>query len=255
MNQEVLKMKALIVILLFVSFENAAAAEDTTLQTVLEELEILKKVISQQQTKIGLLEENLKSVKEQNRKLQEEVVHLKSDQEVIREKMNLKQTKVPDRHNNFGGEPRNKSRGLDDILSRHKRQLSQYPLEVGFTALRHQDPVVVHTNAIIIFETSITNAGSAYNPLSGIFRAPANGLYVFFFDIECAKNTGDTHVELVRDGAQTGIQAYCHGTGDFDNSSTLGVLHLSAGDTVWVRLFQGDYINFGGKTLFSGFLL
>ena len=100
MNQEILKIKALIVILLFVSFENAAAAEDTTLQTVLEELEILKKVISQQQTKIGLLEENLKSVKEQNRKLQEEDVHLKSDQEVIREKMNLKQTKVPDRHNN-----------------------------------------------------------------------------------------------------------------------------------------------------------
>ena len=100
MNQEILKIKALIVILLFVSFENATAAEDTTLQTVLEELEILKKVISQQQTKIGLLEENLKSVKEQNRKLQEEVVHLKSDQEVIREKMNLKQTKVPDTHNN-----------------------------------------------------------------------------------------------------------------------------------------------------------
>ena len=94
MNQEILKIKALIVILLFVSFENAAAAEDTTLQTVLEELEILKKVISQQQTKIGLLEENLKSVKEQNRKLQEEVVHLKSDQEVIREKKNLKKTKV-----------------------------------------------------------------------------------------------------------------------------------------------------------------
>ena len=90
----------MIVILLFVSFENAAAAEDTTLQTVLEELEILKKVISQQQTKIGLLEENLKSVKEQNRKLQEEVVHLKSDQEVIREKLNLKQTKVPNRPKN-----------------------------------------------------------------------------------------------------------------------------------------------------------
>ena len=93
-------MKALISLLLIVSFENARAAEETTLQSVLEELENLKKIISQQQTKIGSLEENLKSVTEQNRKLQEEVVHLKSDQEVIREKLNLKNTKVPNRPKN-----------------------------------------------------------------------------------------------------------------------------------------------------------
>ena len=133
--------------------------------------------------------------------------------------------------------------------------MTQSSPEVVFTALRHQTSVVVHTNAIIIFETSITNAGSAYNPSSGIFQAPANGLYVFFFDIECASNNGNTQAELVRDGAKTGVQAYCHGSGDVDNSSTLGVLHLSAGDTVWVRLFYGDHITFGGKTLFSGFLL
>ena len=86
-------MKALISLLLIVSFENARAAEETTLQSVLEELENLKKIISQQQTKIGSLEEK-------NRKLQEEVVHLKSDQEVIREKMNLQQTIVPNRSKN-----------------------------------------------------------------------------------------------------------------------------------------------------------
>nr|XP_022306591.1 complement C1q subcomponent subunit B-like [Crassostrea virginica] len=241
-------MKALIALLLIVSFENARAAEETTLQSVLEELENLKKIISQQQTKIGSLEEK-------NRKLQVEVVHLKSDQEVIREKMNLKQTKVPNIPMNFGGEPRKLSRGTGDIiLSRHKRLIS--PQEVGFTALRHQVSVV-HTNAVIIFETLITNAGSAYNPSSGIFRAPANGLYVFFYNIECSAmgHNDNTQVELVRDGSQTGIQAYCHGTGDVDNSSTLGILHLSAGDTVWVRLLYGDNITFGGKTLFSGFLL
>ena len=100
-------MKGLVALLLIVSFVNARAAEETTLQSVLEELENLKKIISQQQTiisqqqtKIGSLEENLKSVTEQNRKLQEEVVHLKSDQEVIREKLNLKQTKVPNRPKN-----------------------------------------------------------------------------------------------------------------------------------------------------------
>ena len=96
-------MKGLVALLLIVSlclslsFVNARAAEETTLQSVLEELENLKKIISQQQTKIGSLEE---LVTEQNRKLQEEVVHLKSDQEVIREKLNLKNTKVPNRPKN-----------------------------------------------------------------------------------------------------------------------------------------------------------
>lgn len=126
---------------------------------------------------------------------------------------------------------------------------------VGFTALRHSDNSIVHENGIIVFETTITNAGSAYNPTSGIFMAPVSGLYVFFYDIECSKTNGDTYVELVRDGARTGVQAYCHGLGDFDNSATMGVLHLGAGDTVWLRLYDVDNRTFGGKTIFSGFLL
>lgn len=96
---------------------------------------------------------------------------------------------------------------------------------VGFTASRHTGSSV-HENGIIIFETTITNAGSAYNPASGIFQVPVSGLYVFFYDIECSKNNGDTSVELVRDGARTGVQAYCHGLGDYDNSSTMGFCTL-----------------------------
>lgn len=34
------------------------------------------------------------------------------------------------------------------------------------------------------------------------------------------------------------VQAYCHG--DFDNGATLGVLHLGAGGTVWLRLYEND---------------
>lgn len=125
---------------------------------------------------------------------------------------------------------------------------------IGFTASR-QDSSIVHENGVIVFETTITNAGSAYNPTTGIFQAPVSGLYVFFYDIECSKTNGNTYVELARDGARTGVQAYCHGLGDFDNSATLGVLHLGAGDTVWLRLYDVDNRTFGGKTLFSGFLL
>lgn len=126
--------------------------------------------------------------------------------------------------------------------------------DVGFTASRH-DKSIVHRNGIVVFETTITNSGSAYNPTTGIFQAPFSGLYVFFFNIECTKNDSLTFVELVRDGAETGVRTFCHGFGDIDNSATLGVLHLFTGDTVWLRLYGSDNKTFGDKTIFSGFLL
>uniref|UniRef100_A0A8W8M4K8 C1q domain-containing protein n=1 Tax=Magallana gigas TaxID=29159 RepID=A0A8W8M4K8_MAGGI len=160
----------------------AVALEDETIRNILNELNTLKTIVAEQQSKIQLLEKKLESVSEQNRKTE---FNFNTDPEVLREKMNPSQTKVPETFK----------------------------------------------------------------------KAPVSGLYVFFYDIECSKTNGNTYVELVRDGARTGVQAYCHGLGDFDNSATLGVLHLGAGDTVWLRLYDVDNITFGGKTLFSGFLL
>lgn len=67
---------------------------------------------------------------------------------------------------------------------------------------------------------------------------------------------GKTSVQLVRDGAQTGVKAYCHGHGDFDNSATLEGFHLGAGDKVWLRLYESDDRTFGriGRSK-NGFLL
>lgn len=226
----------------------AVVLEDETLRNILNELNTLKTIVAEQQSKIQLLEKKLQSVSEQNRKTE---FNFNTDPEVLREKMNPSQTKVPETfkktnavsNTHFGGR-------------RNARLLSSSPStqNVGFTASR-QDGSTVHENGIIVFETTITNAGSAYNPTTGIFQAPVSGLYVFFYDIECSKTNGDTYVELVRDGARTGVQAYCHGLGDVDNSATLGVLYLGAGDTVWLRLYDVDNRTFGGKTLFSGFLL
>lgn len=97
--------------------------------------------------------------------------------------------------------------------------------------------------------------GSAYNPTSGIFTAPVNGMYVFFYDLECMKTNGDTYVKLMKNAANTGIESYCHGLGDIDNSSTLGILYLEDGDMVSIRLSNSDSKIFGYKTIFSGFLI
>lgn len=69
-------------------------------------------------------------------------------------------------------------------------------------------------------------------------------MYVFFYDLECMKTNGDTYVKLMKNAANTGIESYCHGLGDIDNSSTLGVLYLEAGDMVSIRLSNSDSKSF-----------
>lgn len=126
--------------------------------------------------------------------------------------------------------------------------------EVGFTAVKH-NPLAVSEGATILFETTLTNIGSGYNPTKGVFTAPVDGMYVFSYNVECAKTNGDTYTELVHNGARLNMQAYCHGFGDSDNSGTMGILRLHAGDTIWIRLFDSDNRSFGWRTTFSGFLL
>lgn len=73
---------------------------------------------------------------------------------------------------------------------------------------------------------------------------------LYFFYAMITTFIGNTYVELVRDGAQTVVQAYCHGLGGFDNSATLGVFPALAGDTGCLnRLYENDRI-FVRKTIF-----
>lgn len=46
------------------------------------------------------------------------------------------------------------------------------------------------------------------------------------------------------------VQAYCHG--DFDNDATFRVLHLGAGGTVWLRLYENDR-TFVRKTILGSY--
>ncbi|XP_061174887.1 uncharacterized protein LOC133184034 [Saccostrea echinata] len=255
--------------LLFVIGSNFAM--DDTLRSVLQELNNLKKTVAEQGQIIQSLQTTLDSVTGQFQKQQKETVLLKSELSAVKEKINWQRNEIPEtnqgtKHDAKIFKETNQNETLASKIVPNEKRLSRHflhlrtkrlispTLEVGFTAARHSGPTV-HEGGIIVFDTVITNAGSAYNPTTGIFKAPSEGLYVFFFNIECSKDNGDTHAELVRDGARLEIQSYCHGLGDYDNSDTLGVLHLHTGDTIWVKLYGGDNRNFGSKTIFSGFLI
>ncbi|XP_062574347.1 multimerin-1-like [Saccostrea cucullata] len=256
--------------LLFIGFSllfliGSTFAMDDTLRNVLQELHRLKKTVAEQGQIID-------SVTGQLQKQQKESVLLKAELSAVKEKLNWQQNEIPKtmqgtKHDGkiLKETSQNATKAAKIVLRsenrlsgqllhlRTKRSVSP-SLEIGFTATR-QSGHPVHENGIIVFDAVTTNIGFAYNPTTGLFKAPSDGLYVFFFNIECAKDNGDTEAELVRDGARLGMQTYCHGLGNKDNSGTLGVLHLHFGDTIWVKLYGGDNRVFGAKTLFSGFLV
>ncbi|XP_052814270.1 uncharacterized protein LOC128241391 [Mya arenaria] len=55
----------------------------------------------------------------------------------------------------------------------------------------------------IVFDHVITNVGSMYNPLTGIFHVPYSGTYVFSLTFNPGKlMESDTYLEIVQNGAQ-----------------------------------------------------
>lgn len=77
----------------------AVVLEDETLRNILNELNTLKTIVAEQQSKIQVLEKKLESVSEQNRKTE---FNFNTDPEVLREKMNPSQTKVPETFKKVG---------------------------------------------------------------------------------------------------------------------------------------------------------
>lgn len=84
-------MRTFLVFSFIIAFGQAVVVEDETLRNILNELNTLKTIIAEQQSKIQLLEKKLESVSEQNRKTE---LNFHIDPEVLREKINPSQTKV-----------------------------------------------------------------------------------------------------------------------------------------------------------------
>ncbi|XP_076467974.1 complement C1q-like protein 4 [Babylonia areolata] len=123
--------------------------------------------------------------------------------------------------------------------------MSRYKINVG-------------DNGPFIFDHVITNIGDSYNNNSGIFVAPCDGVYVFYF-IMCNDDSAATiNAGIVKDGEMLAV-----GTSDglgaynrFDDGSALVTTRLKEGDHIYVKRRSGGARVYGGVyTNFSGFLL
>ncbi|XP_070849357.1 cerebellin-4-like [Chaetodon trifascialis] len=111
------------------------------------------------------------------------------------------------------------------------------------------------TERTLVFKRVFSNTGS-YDPNTGIFTAPVNGLYYFGFSTY-GYNSHITGAILMKNGVRQ-ISTYENPSADgSDGGSNAAVLQLAAGDKVYMELWDNGRVfdNLNGHTTFSGFLV
>ncbi|CAC5390646.1 unnamed protein product [Mytilus coruscus] len=100
--------------------------------------------------------------------------------------------------------------------------------QVAFHA-RLAKSVLLHGAQTVIFDKEITNIGKAYNPHTGLFKAPYAGLY--FFSCTLTKvHTPYLRVQLMKNEVE--VQLGHVERSNADAGSMIAVLYLNAGDIV-----------------------
>ncbi|XP_009865308.1 PREDICTED: complement C1q subcomponent subunit C [Apaloderma vittatum] len=108
-------------------------------------------------------------------------------------------------------------------------------------------------NVPVVFNHVITNTNHDYNTTTGKFTCKLPGLYYFVFHTSLTSNLC---VMLYKDGSK--MASFCdHKTNSVQTSSGGILLHLDAGNQVWLEV--NDYNGMVGigisDSIFSGFLL
>ena len=133
---------------------------------------------------------------------------------------------------------------------------------VAFYAFMSQSDTSPGQHHTAVFDTEVTNVGSAYNKHDGVFTAPTNGIYVFNWNLYSSYH-GDVISELMVNSDKKGARRSDSATVNEDHSSSgCVVVALNHGDIVFVRThptFQhsGSIISSPNyyESSFSGWLL
>lgn len=112
-------------------------------------------------------------------------------------------------------------------------------------------------NAPIRFDKIIYNQQNHYDPQTGRFTCSVAGAYFFTYHITVFSR--NVKVALMKNGAKL-LHTTDHYQGSEDQAAGGAVLHLEAGDKVWLQvsggeLFNGLYADDDDDTTFSGFLI
>ncbi|KAK3580239.1 hypothetical protein CHS0354_012766 [Potamilus streckersoni] len=92
---------------------------------------------------------------------------------------------------------------------------------------------------VIKYDGVLTNEGNGYNPVTGIFTCPEDGIYLFSF-FTATVHEHKAWVELLVDGVQIN-HAVSEGVrgGHDDQGGNVAILRLRAGQSVWTAISHG----------------
>lgn len=104
----------------------------------------------------------------------------------------------------------------------------------------------------------MTNKGNGYHQPTGEFTCDVPGIYVFFSSVLVFPNVY-LHTVITKNGVDV-AWSYVAGYSAHNQSNGIAIVHLNAGDRVWVRVTElhpadGQDVSDGYENSFSGFLL
>ena len=117
----------------------------------------------------------------------------------------------------------------------------------------HIGPNYAHDS--IKFNDVSLNIGNCYNPNTGKFTAPADGVYQISFSY-LQQNGYTSYVHLIKDGTMYSDVHANHK--NHDQLSKTVLIQLKKGQTVWVRLLKSSSYAVYGRdryTTFGGYLI
>ncbi|KAL2087927.1 hypothetical protein ACEWY4_016755 [Coilia grayii] len=109
---------------------------------------------------------------------------------------------------------------------------------------------------VLVYKGVFLNYGGAYNPSTGVFTAPVNGVYSFNYHIY-GYSSNRMGVSLFKNEERIST-AYDHPSIDStDTASNSALLSLNKGDEVTIRLWAGHtlYMSSNNHNTFNGFLV
>ena len=127
---------------------------------------------------------------------------------------------------------------------------------VAFHAEFGADPVPMGPNAPLIFDTVLTNVGDGYDVITGNFRAPVSGTYMFVLNY-MGDITTYVYVNMYVDNTEVDYSISHWGGSTWDHVSESLVVQLKAGQHVHLKNGSAETKKIRGHhwSTFSGFLI
>ncbi|XP_056014501.1 multimerin-1-like [Ostrea edulis] len=130
----------------------------------------------------------------------------------------------------------------------------EYSVKVAFTAGMPSSSSTF-SGGTLVFPSVITNIGGGYNPSTGIFSAPNDGLYVFYVSgLESGSRHLGLDIHVVLNGVSK-VRLVDDRVASYQTVTNMVVLNLQQGNRVWVKHMNanGYYSESVPITTFSGF--